>query len=140
MNGNVKQICAMPQYDDSFLLDCEKQKNARSYKPHKQFAISNGKRITKPLQNNGTIGKWRKIYFTFRQNASPSHTTATTTKPTALPIYRSMCSLVDNSTFNCKFNNGSQLSVLIHSTYIYIQLNAVAFDIQNAHFMHQCVA
>ncbi|XP_055301053.1 guanine nucleotide-releasing factor 2 isoform X3 [Sitodiplosis mosellana] len=82
----------MPQYDDSFLFDCEKKRNARSYKPCKQFAISVGRNIAKqPHQDNGTIDKWRKKYFTLKRNASPSP---------SMPIYRSMCSLVDNSTFN----------------------------------------
>ncbi|XP_031627497.1 guanine nucleotide-releasing factor 2-like isoform X6 [Contarinia nasturtii] len=87
-------ICAMPQYDESFLLDCEKKRNVRSYKPYKQFAISIGNEFQKqPHQDNGTIGKWRKKYFTLKRNASPSLP--------SMPIYRSMGSLVDdNSTFN----------------------------------------
>lgn len=115
--------CAMPHYDDSFLVDCEKKlKNAHSYRPHKQFAISNGSGITKlslhrpptqsstlPLQqqqqqqyqDNGTFGKWRKWYFTWKRNASSVSSTATMPP---MPIYRSICSANNNSTFNCKFN------------------------------------
>lgn len=123
-------ICAMPQYDDSFLLDCEKKRNVRSYRPHKRrFAISSGSGITKlslpptppsPLllhqqqqQYNGTIGKWRKWYFTWKQqNASsiPSTTATSTAAATmpSMPIYRSMCSPNStNSTFNCKFSNSN---------------------------------
>lgn len=85
----------MPQYDESFLLDCEKKRKTRSYKPCKQFAISYGNNLAVPQQDNGTIGKWRKKYFTLKRNASIS--------PIPMPIYRSMCSLRDNSTFNCKF-------------------------------------
>lgn len=85
----------MPQYDDSFLFDCEKKRNARSYKPYKAFAISNGNDSTDSYQENGTIRKWRKKYLTIKRNASPS--------PLPMPVYRSMHSLNDNSTFNCKF-------------------------------------
>lgn len=114
--------CAMPQYDDSFLLDCEKKRNVRSYRPHKKrFAISNGSGITKlsspptppsPLllhqQDNGTFSKWRKWYFTWKQqNASSIPSTAATATMPSMPIYRSMCSPNTNSTFNCKFSSNT---------------------------------
>lgn len=94
-NHAKKVICAMPQYDDSFLFDCEKKRNARSYKPCKAFAISIGNDFTDSRQDNGTIDKWRKKYFTIKRNASRS--------PSPMPVYRSMHTLADNSTFNCKF-------------------------------------
>lgn len=90
-----KVIFAMPQYDDSFLFDCEKKRNARSYKPYKAFSISNGNEFTDTHQDNGTNGKWRKKYFTIKRNASAS--------PSPMPVYRSMQTFIDNSTFNCKF-------------------------------------
>lgn len=119
---HVQKICAMPQYDDSFLLDCEKKRNARSYKPYKKSAISNGTNdSTKLPQDYGTIGKWRKKYFTLKRIASPS-------PPPSMPIYRSMHSFDDNSTFNCKLNHNSSALLIkpqflfdVHILYIGIQ-------------------
>lgn len=102
---HVQKICAMPQYDDSFLLDCEKKRNVRSYKPYKKSAIANGTNdSTKPPQDYGTIGKWRKKYFTLKRIAS---TSPPPPPPPSMPIYRSMHSFDDNSTFNCKLNHNS---------------------------------
>lgn len=97
----------MPQYDDSFLLDCEKKRNLRSYKPYKKYAISNCTNdFAKLPQDYGTIGKWRKKYFTLNRNASPS--------PSLMPVYRSLHSFDDNSTFNCKFYHNSEHSIKLH--------------------------
>lgn len=103
-----QQVPVMPQYDDSFLYDCEKKRNARSYKPCTQFAIRNGNDFVKSQQENAAINKWKKKYFTLKRNASqlPS---------TSIPIYRSMYSLVDNGTNNCKFKMRRQFYLICFS-------------------------
>lgn len=112
----------MPQYDDSFLFDCEKKRNARSYKPCNKFAINVSNIVRQPHQDNGTIGKWKKKYFTLNRNASPT--------PSSMPIYRSMCSLNnDNSTFNCKFKYKTTYGQPYHTIYI------VLLDIINPRFL-----
>lgn len=106
----------MPQYDDSFLIDCEKRKNVRSYKFNKHsnnvcnVIVTNGSGDC----TNGKNGKQqRKRSYLLKRYpigaAAPLTVQKKSLLSTLLPppqpmgIYRSVCSLINNSTFNCKF-------------------------------------
>lgn len=122
----------MPQYDDSFLLDCEKKRNLRSYKPYKKYAISNCTNdFAKLPQDYGTIGKWRKKYFTLNRNASPS--------PSLMPVYRSLHSFDDNSTFNCKFYHNSEHSIKLHFFSSFDDYFPLAFKVHCYARMHRLI-
>lgn len=95
----------MPQYDDSFLLGCEKKSRTRFYKVNKKYALNTDSNDIKTHRTNGKHEKRRKNLFSFKRNAwlSLGNLLAAQPQPQLMPVYRSLYSLDDNSTFNCKF-------------------------------------
>lgn len=101
----------MPQYDDSFLLDCEKR--TRFYKLNKKYAITtdnnqDGKTVHRTNTNGKHDKRNKKNSFSFKRNAWLSLGNLLAhqpqqQQPQLMPVYRSVYSLDDNSTFNCKF-------------------------------------
>lgn len=91
----------MPQYDETFLVDCENRRSACSYD------IGKNRNGNNTMFSNKRNGRRTKKFFLSNRNTTSSPSLTAIVSPISPPlpmgIYRSLCSLITKTTFNCKF-------------------------------------